>query len=123
MNNIREFTGHETIREEARKWLIRLDNNTPLADKEIEALREWLGRSQAHRRELRRISRFWDNANILAELAIPLTKPGRSGKKTLFGHRSTKYARYGLATLAATVLLAVCITLFNLVPSETGPTG
>jgi transmembrane sensor len=67
-----------TIEQQAREWLIRLDADEPLSAAESAALREWIRRSPAHRAELKRLSRFWSNANVLTELAVPLqaAKPG-----------------------------------------------
>lgn len=109
MNNIHKFSNRGAIEAEAREWLIRLDGDTPLSDEETAALWEWAGRSPAHRQELKRISRFWDNANILTELAIPLhgnpVRGGFTGAVTGFftGHR--------VAATAAVFLLTIGIAL------------
>lgn len=97
MNNVHKFSNRGAIEDEAREWLIRLDGDTPLSNDEIAALREWAGRSPAHRRELKRISKFWDNANILTELAIPLHGNPAQGS----------FAGYRLAATAAVFLLAI----------------
>lgn len=76
MGNVYEFSDRATIEQEACEWLIRLDSETPLADADIKALREWIARSPAHGQELKRIFRFWNRANILTELAIPLQEAG-----------------------------------------------
>jgi transmembrane sensor len=85
MGNIYEFSDRSTIEREAREWLIRLDSEIPLADLEDNALREWVTRSPAHRQELKRIFKFWNRANILAELAIPV--------QTVDGHRKANLFR------------------------------
>jgi transmembrane sensor len=72
MGKIYEFSERSTIEQEAREWLIRLDSEIQLTDPEDAALREWVTRSPAHRQELKRICKFWNRANILAELAIPV---------------------------------------------------
>ena len=74
MKNGAEFSAQSTIQQQAREWLIRLDGDAPLAAHETAALREWLGRSRAHRAELQRLSAFWNRANILTELAVPLQR-------------------------------------------------
>ena len=103
MNKVYKFSNKGTIEAEAREWLIRLDGDTPLTSEERAVLREWAGRSPAHRQELKRISGFWDRANILTELAVPLrseqTQPGASGF----------FVGYRLAATAAILLLAVAI--------------
>ena len=73
MNNVYPFDDRETIEAEARQWLVRLDGDTPLSPEDTAALREWKDRSPTHRAELQRISAFWSDANVLTELAIPLS--------------------------------------------------
>lgn len=46
----------------------------PLTDAQAEALRDWMGRSSSHRDELTRVFRFWKQANVLTELAVPLRR-------------------------------------------------
>lgn len=108
MSNVRLFANRDAIEAEAREWLIRLDGDIPLNDEEITALREWAGRSPAHRQELKRISRFWDNANILTELAIPLHSDAVQGNRTDTG--SSLFARHRLAA-AAVFLLSVGVAV------------
>jgi len=103
-----KFSNRGTIETEAREWLIRLDGDTPLTSVEITALRKWAERSPAHRQELKRISRFWDNANILTELAIPLNSNHMQGSLT--GIVTGIIAEYRLAAVAAVFLLAIGIT-------------
>ena len=104
MNNIHKFSNRSAIAAEAREWLIRLDGDTPLSDEETAALREWAGRSPAHRQELKRVSRFWENANILTELAIPLH--GNPARGSFTGTGGSFFSGY---RLAATVLLTIGI--------------
>jgi transmembrane sensor len=75
VTNIVEFEARASIERQAREWLIRLDGDDPLTGTELERLREWMGRSTVHREELVRISRLWNQANVLTELAAHL-KPG-----------------------------------------------
>ena len=37
-----------------------MDGDEPLTESEKESLREWIGRSPAHREELIRVTNFWD---------------------------------------------------------------
>lgn len=68
------------MEQQARQWLIRMDGDEPLTEAEQKALKEWMGRSSAHREELVRLSRFWSQANVLNELAAaaPTGEPARS---------------------------------------------
>ena len=111
MNNVHKFSNRGTIEAEARAWLIRLDGDTPLREEEISALREWAGRSPAHRQELKRISRFWNIANILTELAIPLH--GNTVPKRFADIRVNIFSRYRLAAVTAVFLLTIGISLIS----------
>ena len=69
MTKLVEFGAPTSIENQARKWLIRMDGDEPLTEAEKVSLGEWMGRSPAHRSELIRLAKFWDDANILTELA------------------------------------------------------
>lgn len=70
MKQILEFPDREAIEQQAAEWLIRLDGDTPLAPLEIEALREWMHRSPAHKAELNSFGDFWSNQSLVA---LPIT--------------------------------------------------
>ncbi|MEX2525665.1 MAG: FecR domain-containing protein [Gammaproteobacteria bacterium] len=125
MGNIHEFPDRGSIEAEAREWLIRLDSEIPLGGDETEALHEWLNRSPAHRRELRRISTFWDSANILTELAVPLTSPRTGLRKVFSGGGVAAYTGYGIGTVAAALLIFVSLSFmeWNVPGSETTDKG
>jgi transmembrane sensor len=72
MNAPRDPAPEATISREAREWLIRLDGDERLNAAEREKLREWMARSPSHTAELKHLAQFWNNANILTELAVPL---------------------------------------------------
>lgn len=84
-SNVFSFQDRNAIEEQAREWLIRLDGDTPLTSSESEALRAWAARSPAHRAELQRIARFWNQAGLLSQLAIPLRRPRRDVREWLSG--------------------------------------
>ena len=107
MNKVYRFSNRGSIETEAREWLIRLDGDTPLTSEERTALKEWAGRSPAHRRELKRISRFWDNANILTELAVPI-HCGDSHKGT-----TGSIVRFRFAVAAGVFLLVFGVTFLS----------
>jgi transmembrane sensor len=101
VNNVVEFDVRASLERQAREWLIRLDGDAPLSGEERAALREWMSRSPAHRDELVRLAKFWNSANVLTELAVPLERAGDA--------RGLRQQRAGLVALAASVLFASVI--------------
>ena len=99
MGNVVEFGGRTSIERQAQEWLIRMDGDEPLSTREREALGEWMGRSAAHRAELVRIARFWNQANVLTELAVGLERSAQERRR-----RRTR--RVAPIALAASALLA-----------------
>lgn len=98
-SKVYKLADRTTIAEEAREWLIRLDGDDEPSQADIAALNEWVGRSPAHREELSRISAFWNDANILTELSIPLNSRPRRQKPRR------------LAAAAAVCLLGIGVAL------------
>lgn len=68
MQHVGAPSARTSIQRQARQWLIRMDGDQRLIDAERKALKEWMGRSALHRRELVRLVRFWNQANRLTEL-------------------------------------------------------
>jgi transmembrane sensor len=102
VSNVLEFEARASIERQAREWLVRMDGDEPLTDAEIEALREWMHRSVLHREELKRICKFWGQANVLTELAVCLESATQK--------RSDRSARWIAAvSLAASAVLAAVI--------------
>lgn len=77
MANVVEIGTRTSIERQARKWLIRMDSDDRLSNTEKKALSKWMSRSVLHRRELTRIAKFWDQANILTEVLAGLESEGR----------------------------------------------
>ena len=69
MNSIVDFPENGSVRDQAAEWLIHLDGDRDLSEKELEALGRWLNRSPAHQEELLALADTWNDANILTELA------------------------------------------------------
>ena len=102
MSKVVEFEARVSIERQAREWLVRMDGDVPLTEAEIEALREWMSRSVLHRDELKRICKFWRQANVLTELAVCLESATQK--------RSDRGGRWATAiALAASALLASVI--------------
>lgn len=83
MNSSKDSALTTPLEREAREWLIRLDGDAPLNAAEKLALRTWLARTPEHAAELKRLTAFWNSANRLTELAVPLQGLAR----TPVGHR------------------------------------
>lgn len=81
MANVVEFGGRASIEHEARKWLIRMDSGEPLTEAEKDTWKEWLDRSPLHREEFTRLTQFWNEANILAQLKGGGIGPGEPVRK------------------------------------------
>ena len=109
MENISKFPNRRIIKQEAVDWLIRLDGDEPLSKHELEALREWLSRSPAHREELNSLNDFWSN-NILTELVVPL---GRHEPRTGFFEAIGKRF-WSVGAVAATAVAGALIVAINL---------
>lgn len=83
MNNVHEFPereaksgmGYEQILDEARSWVLRFNSDTPASEEDIKALREWVASSPAHRQALEEAEAFWCEAEMLSELAVPMSAP------------------------------------------------
>ena len=111
---------HSTIRgTEAREWLIRLDRDDPPSSPQKYRSTAQLGRPAvpAHRAEelLPHQSAFWDDANVLTELSIPLTapqgehKPRFSFSRLLGSHYSPLTASKRFHQPASLLLAAACL--------------
>lgn len=82
MKNVFEFPSRETfdqkmLEREAVEWLIKLDGETSLTNEDMHALKEWMGRSPLHAKEIEGLNAFWGGLIVLTELNIPLVKPLR----------------------------------------------
>lgn len=102
MSNVVEFVARTAIERQAREWLIRMDKEEPLTAGDVEALQEWMRRSVMHRDELKRICKFWRQANVLTELAVCLESNTQQRKNSRERWAST-------AAVAATAVLATVV--------------
>lgn len=129
--NIYDFPDRSIIKEEAAKWLIRLDGDTQLTTDEIIQLRDWLNRSPSHREELGNLLNFYNQMNVLTELSVPIGSPlsGRSKPSAappegsgnfgiLFGKRT-----FGLAMAVLAVSVVILLFLSNQQDSNLSHSG
>lgn len=104
MKKVLHFPDARRARNEACKWLARLDRG--LSANESEALNDWLSADAAHSRILVEMAVLWDETNVLSELSdlFPL-----ESQRTGFGRRRTPLP----ATVAASTVLLGWIVLFT----------
>lgn len=111
MKDVVKFPNQHLIEQEAADWLVRLDGGSEPSEIELGELREWLGRSPVHGKELRSLARLWGNMNVLTELAVPLGITGASQKPS----RHASWGGSGIriaAALLAVALFASLLTIF-----------
>ena len=114
MKNVYDFPSNELIDQkvlerEAVEWLVKLDADTEPTEDELQALKEWMGRSPAHAKEIKSLNEFTGKLLVLTELNIPLIKPlakPPSTVRTVFLGRTWAMAASmaGLALLLQLVL-------------------
>lgn len=81
MNNFTDMTNNMTpLESQAWDWIVRLDADEPLTEREKSNLTEWLSRSAAHVEQLKKLNEFWGNP-ILIELLAPAKKPKKQVNK------------------------------------------
>ena len=94
-----------SIQQQAREWLIRMDGDAPLSADEVAALRKWAARSPAHQAELQRIAMFWNRANVLTELAVPMKRQGGADSP------SSGWVPYGFGLRSLGAAAMVCVAV------------
>lgn len=70
MSNVKGFTNTQKIKEEAANWLLKIDENSPLSSKESQALNDWVLTSEIHRSVIIRMSKTWNNMDVLAAMRV-----------------------------------------------------
>ena len=105
MTNLVELGARTSIEHEARKWLIRMDGDEPLTEAEKHSLREWMARSQAHRAELTRLTKFWEDANILTTLTGEQVAPEGPSPKKLLGSGIIPRILMAVSAIIASVMV------------------
>ena len=129
MENVYAFANRKTVAAEAREWLIRLDSDEEPSQRDFAALHKWVERSPAHREELLRISAFWDDANILSQLAIPQHNKAQSRGQVSQGFFSRlltplpAFNRAGAVAFVCLLGIAVALTSWFLPQSNTSTNG
>jgi len=104
-DNVYPYPDARAIEDEAADWVIKLDGDTPPSPEQLDALREWLSRSPAHRKALMAMAHFWNN-NILTELSVPL------GKKDADRGKQDRL-RWAVSAIAVTLLIVIAAILYT----------
>ena len=74
MNNVTGFTHTPKIKQEAAMWLLLMDEQSPLSDENVEALRAWVNTSEVHRQVITQMSKTWNDMDLLAAMMAPPEK-------------------------------------------------
>jgi transmembrane sensor len=104
MAEVVEFSKARSIRDEAERWLVKLDGDA-FSAADGEAFREWLRASPEHRQAIRALVVLWNDLDILSELSdlFPLTpRPTQKTTPRLPG-------RWIVPAAAAAVIAAIAL--------------
>lgn len=103
MKNVVDMHAKKSNRDEAIAWMARLDSDKGLTDAEDAALREWLQGSMANRKAMHELAGMWDKANVLTELAVPLSASSQAASVG----STRRGPAFGWSGIAATVIVAI----------------
>jgi transmembrane sensor len=109
MENIYPFTDNQRLNQEAAAWLIMLDGDKPLNRKSMAELHEWMSRSAQHREKLTGLAATWNKLNVLSELAVPLDKPAKPRRASVWLPRPQ--SRFALASVTGVFVLCMIVLL------------
>lgn len=119
MNNIKGFTNTQKIKEEAANWLLKIDDNTSLSSTELQALRDWVATSDVHRSVIIRMSKTWNNMDVLAAMRAAPERTSRFSMvkfKALLGtkiltalFKQDKTTHRGYSVLFKLSLVSMCL--------------
>lgn len=74
VSNVHPIHSPEVIRAEARAWVLKFSDDTAPSQADIASLREWASRSPEHRSALQQAENFWQDTDMLKELAVPVSR-------------------------------------------------
>lgn len=77
MAKVTSMHSQQHIREEARDWVIRFNRDSAPTKTDIAELKLWASQSPLHRAELHSAEQAWCDADLLAELAVPNSRPDK----------------------------------------------
>lgn len=78
MSNVTGFTNTQKIKEEAAQWLLKLDEESSLSEKDADLFKQWIATSEVHRETVIRMAKTWSDMDVLAEVMAPQEASRRS---------------------------------------------
>lgn len=69
MSNVKGFTNTQKIKEEAALWLLKIEES-PLSRQQAGELKQWVATSDIHRSVIIRMSKTWNNMDVLAAMRV-----------------------------------------------------
>ena len=105
----------ETIREEAREWIVQLDGTNP-GEADLQVFRVWLKQDSRHLEEFRRIAKLWDDLDALVFQLVFPEEPQELEPPGEFAAEKAQVSPYGIGVrgfryAVATLLIGLFIGL------------
>ena len=97
------------VKEQAALWLVRLDQGS-LSPKDINALTEWMARSDVHTQYLLRLAKDWESMSVMQELSDIFPLDTDFAKSRYFFRKPVGISRRGLAQVASLLVIS-CIVV------------
>lgn len=69
MKKALDFQEHGNIENEAAEWLVLLDRDSPPTREERQKLQTWLSKNSARKKSFSKLTRLWEQMNVLTKLA------------------------------------------------------
>lgn len=111
MDNVYEFQDPYAIEEAAATWLIKLEGDSRPSAEELGEFREWIAQSTEHQEAFKQISTFWEEDEVLAELAIPLTPPARKRHQYFKSLFNLPWSLGRVGAIASVLAVGIYLTL------------
>jgi len=71
MSKVTGFVNTQKIKEEAAIWLLKIEEESPLPDEDVDALRLWVETSDTHKQVIARMSKTWGDMDVLNAMMVP----------------------------------------------------
>jgi len=113
-------------KEQARRWVIRFESESPPGRKEIEELRAWVQEDPSHLKELKKAEAIWSKASEMTD-RLMLSLNTQEGEQPILKQRahSEKFSSPNIYRAAIIVpLIALCsLLLWTLLPQTSTTNG